>query len=288
MFALNRSIQNMDNPKVSSIVNPDDNDMIIDIDDNEDEMIQTTIKVITNSETKQIYYTPVWFAGEIYEEDVLMSKSHNAEYFVVLPMRSFVDAFLREFPEYKDKQYINKIAEHSHKNHLGYVRLLLDKKKLDQLLRFTDFDISQFNTNDLSQILLAPNNVIEHFAQNCEHINSKDKLIKILNVLVMPTKRKLEVLAILVANGLNFSTMADSVIFRLLEWNDADLIEAILSNVDQKVLSNVIVLIFQNCKLNTIKLIIDKLGNNISNYNWHKIKENKNLSETEINLICPS
>lgn len=126
------------------------------------EQITEFVELITCKETGKIYLDPVMTpTGIITELDTCIN--NNEKYYFVKPLKSLIDNFIENYPEYGKSRYISTQT----------VYKIFITKQYDKLLNFDNFNMNLFRSEKqcISFIEQSPNNIIKHFISHCENLN---------------------------------------------------------------------------------------------------------------------
>lgn len=134
-----------------------------------DPSIDEFVDLITSPKTNKIYKDPIILdTGEVEElEEYLQTKQKNS-YSTIIRLKTFINTFLSEFPEYKSKQYVtDSKIKISHTLNKQLIDSIIQSGKLQQLQLYTQFELSLFTYDQLSYILNKADDVtLIHFFDN--------------------------------------------------------------------------------------------------------------------------
>jgi hypothetical protein len=132
--------------------------------------IDEFVRLITSPKTDKIYQEPIILDNNEIEEfeEYLKSNKQNS-FYVITRLKVFINSFLDEYPEYKQKQYTSdQNTKRCHRLNVNTIDTIIKTGKWDLFTRYTNFEISLLTMNQLISIYHKANEDI--FKYFLDHI----------------------------------------------------------------------------------------------------------------------
>ena len=140
--------------------------------------IEEFINLISDPDTKKIFNNPILTEnGETREfnEFIKNNKKRNISYMQpVIILKAFINSFLEEFPEYKDRQYqiSSKDNKLPHAAFQNQVSRAISHSDFKELMNYSEFFLKFLMDDQVSHLFgAASNDTIKYFIDNCCDVN---------------------------------------------------------------------------------------------------------------------
>jgi len=127
------------------------------------------VSLISSPKTNKIYKEPIILDnGEIEELDEYIGTDKKNQYHAIVRLKTFINTFLDEYPEYKSKQYIcNQLLKTTHKFNQQIINKIINTKNLQNLKQYTQFELSLLTSADIDTICkIANEDTLIYFVDN--------------------------------------------------------------------------------------------------------------------------
>lgn len=131
--------------------------------------IDEFVGLISSSKTKKIYKEPIVFnSGEIEEFEEYLQGDGKDPYYTVVRLKTFINSFLDEYPEYKPRQYTNTNKfQKTHKYNQKIINNIISSGKMQLLTQYDQFELTLFDRNQLVSIFQnATEDTLKYFVDN--------------------------------------------------------------------------------------------------------------------------
>jgi len=131
--------------------------------------IDEFVSLISSPKTNKIYRDPIVLDnGDIEELEEYLGTGEKNQYHNIIRLKSFINSFLEEYPEYKPKQYIsNPIFKTTHKINQQIINKIISSQNLQNLKQYTHFELLLFTSGQLESICINANeDILIYFVDN--------------------------------------------------------------------------------------------------------------------------
>ena len=146
------------------------------------------VKLLTCKLTKKIFHTPIiTLDKQVYEYEGYINYCQTNKlpvnrYTVINPLKSFIESFIHDFPEYKNKQYIPIKPKPNSDDITDYsvvykkVNTAIKSGNYNIIKKYVSYDLGLMDSRLIERIISnATDDIIFHFIDNCLDINKNMK-----------------------------------------------------------------------------------------------------------------
>lgn len=131
--------------------------------------IDEFVSLISSPKTNKIYKDPIILDnGEIEELEEYLGTGEKNQYHNIIRLKTFINSFLEEYPEYKLKQYIsNPILKTTHKINQQIINKIISSQNLQSLTQYTRFELEFLTGGQIETICKnADDDTLVYFINN--------------------------------------------------------------------------------------------------------------------------
>lgn len=236
--------------------------------------------------THKIFNNPVLGIDGLTYEDQL----YNEEKVPCTSLKAFICAFLDNFPEYKEQQYVLLPVNNDHVNFKNIIENALNSRNYNKIKEYCNFSIKYLSHKALQNFLqYGSEDIIIYFIDNVSNVDDINDLAqwKLINYIFSCCTGKINILKHAINKGCSMASISLkdgwTPLHQVVYYSRID--ECIIFAIDEHIKSgqtlyvetidkrNIIYNIFSRCSRNVIEHALnnvdktdDRFGNSINNF----------------------